>query len=68
MHIPTGKHQEELRESCGRMGARIELPGGVKDTTRRHTESTNLGPLRLTEPEPQIKEHAGFGPRSPTHL
>jgi hypothetical protein len=38
------KHQGELRESGGREGDRIEQAGGVKYTTRRPTESINLGP------------------------
>jgi len=39
----------ELRESCARVGESIEGAGGVKDTTRRPTESTNLGLWGLTE-------------------
>jgi hypothetical protein len=36
---------------------------GVKDTTRRPTESTNLGPWGFTTTEPPSN-----GPRPPTHL
>ena len=38
---------------------RTEQARGVKDTTRRPTESTNLGPWGLTDTEPPTKEHAG---------
>jgi hypothetical protein len=39
---------------------RIELSKQkVKDTTRRPTESINLGPWNLTETEPLTKEQAG---------
>jgi hypothetical protein len=43
------KYQVELKESCGRVGDRIEQIGGVKDSTRRPKESTNINPRRLTE-------------------
>jgi hypothetical protein len=62
MQRPTSKHHVELRESCGRMGDRREQAGGVKDTTRRLTESTNLGLWGLTEPGLPTREHAGAGP------
>ena len=62
MQRPTGKHHVELRESCGRMGDRREQAGGVKDTTRRPTVSTNLGLWGLTEPGLPTREHAGAGP------
>jgi hypothetical protein len=39
----------ELRESCGRVGDRIEGAKSVKDITRTSTKSTNLGPWGLTE-------------------
>jgi hypothetical protein len=69
MQRHTFKHQVELGESCGRVGGRIEQAGErVKDTTRRPTESTNLSPGGLTETEPPTKEHAGDGPRPPTHF
>jgi hypothetical protein len=55
-------------ESWRRVGDRIGQAGGVKDTTRRPTESSNLGPWGLTVTGPPTKEHAGVGPRSPTHL
>jgi hypothetical protein len=41
----------------------IEAARGIKDTTRRPTESTNLGPEGLTETEPPTKEHAWAEPR-----
>jgi hypothetical protein len=34
----------ELRESCGRIGGRIERARGVKHTIRRPIEPTNLEP------------------------
>lgn len=40
----------------------------VKNTTRKPTGSTNLGPGGLTETEPSTKELAWFGPRPPTHM
>ena len=62
MQRPTAKHQAELKESCGRVGDRIERAGEVKDITRRPTESSNLDPWGLTETEPPTKEHAGADP------
>jgi len=50
------------------VGGRIEGAGGVKDITRKSTESNNLGPWELTEVEPPIKEHAEAGPKPPTHM
>ena len=43
---------------------RIEQAEGVKNTTKRYTESTNLGLWGHTETEPPTKEHAGAGPSS----
>jgi hypothetical protein len=40
----------------------------VKDTTRRPTESTNLGPYWLTETEIATKEHVVARLKLPTHL
>ena len=40
------------------MEGRIERAEGVKDTTRRPTESTNLDPYVFTETEPPTKEYA----------
>jgi hypothetical protein len=65
MQRPRVKHQAELGESCERVGDRTEGTGGVKNTTRRCTESTNLCPWQLTETEPPTKKHAGDGPRFP---
>ena len=56
------------RGSRGRESGRIEGVRGVKDTLRRPTEPTNLGPWGLTEIEPLIKEQSGTGPRSPAHI
>ena len=55
-------------ESCGKMGGRIQLAGGIKDMKRRCTESSNLGPWLLTETEPPTKEHVSAGSRPLTHL
>lgn len=41
MQRPTVRHKAELRESCGRVGRRIEGAGGLKDNTRS-TGTTNL--------------------------
>jgi hypothetical protein len=63
--------QSNIRQklvSLRRVGNRIERAGGVKDTTRRPTESTKLGPWVLTEAESPSKEYAGARPRPPTHL
>ena len=51
-----------------RMGNITEQAKRIKYTTRRHAQSTNLGPWRLTETESPSKEHAGTGPRSYTQL
>jgi hypothetical protein len=64
---PTAKCQTELRESFGRVGDRTERAGGVKDTTRKPTESTKLSPWGLTETEPPTREHTGAAPRLPTY-
>jgi hypothetical protein len=45
MQRPTAKHQAEVKKPCERVWDRIEQARRVKDTTRRPTESTNLGPL-----------------------
>jgi hypothetical protein len=44
--------QVVLMECCGTEGDRIEQAREVKDTTRRHIISANLGSLWLTETEP----------------
>jgi hypothetical protein len=62
MQRPTARHQIGLNGSCERVGNRIE---GVKDNTRRPTESTNLGPWDLKETEPLTKEHAWAGLSTP---
>ena len=51
-----------------RSGRRIDGTRGVKDTTRRPTESTNLGTQGLTETEPPTKEHAGAGASPSPHV
>lgn len=52
----SGRGWEVLWKSRGQ---RIERAGGGEDTTKRLTESTNLGPWGLTENETPTKEHAG---------
>ena len=58
MDRPTGTHQAEPMESCGSWGLEV---GNLEDTTRRHTELTNLGLPDLTETWPHTREHAGAG-------
>ena len=53
-------------ESCRREVEQDEQARGVKDTTRRPTESTSLSLCELTETELPTKEHAGTRP-SPPH-
>ena len=43
-------------------GDRTEQARGVKDTTRRPTESTNLGPWGLTEPGPPTSRSWTYTP------
>ena len=50
------------------VGGRIKGGGGVKDTSRRPTESTNWDPWGLTESEPPTKEYMCAVPRLPTYL
>lgn len=52
MQRPKVTHQVGLWESCGRAEDRNEGARSVKDTKRRTTKSTNLGPWELTETEP----------------
>jgi hypothetical protein len=52
----------------GRVGGRVEGPGGDRDSTGRSTESTNLGPWELSETEPPTKEHTQTGPRPTAHM
>jgi hypothetical protein len=44
---------------------RLREPEG-SNTTRRPTDSTNLGLWELKETEPLVKEHAPSGPKTPT--
>ena len=44
---------------------RIEQAEGVKNTTKRYTESTNLRPCGLSETELSTKEHIKAGPSPP---
>jgi hypothetical protein len=47
----------ELRESCRRGGGKIAGTRGLKDTTRKPRESTNLG---LTETEPTTNRETAW--------
>lgn len=60
--------KKHLRKSCGIVTDEIEQAGGVKDTTKRSTKSTNLEPWGLTQPGPPTSKHAGAGPRYLKHL
>jgi hypothetical protein len=44
--VTHSQNQVKPGETCGRGGDRKLQVGGIKDTTRRHTESTNLGSHR----------------------
>jgi hypothetical protein len=44
MQIPTAKQWMELGHLYGRVGERIESPKGVRNSTGRPTELTNLDP------------------------
>ena len=46
----------KLREPCSRMDGRSKRPKEESDFTVRLTESTNLGPSKLPEPELPTKE------------
>ena len=48
-----------------KMGDRTEQFGGVKDTIRNHTESTNLAQWGIAEPGIPTREHTGAEPRPP---
>lgn len=68
MQRPTAKHQVELKQACGSIRDRSEQVGALKDTRRIPTESTNLDPWGLEEPEVPTKKQTGARPRVPTHL
>jgi hypothetical protein len=58
---PTAKHQEELRDSCGRVrGGKMERARGSLQEDQQ-----SLGPWRLTEAEPATKEHTWARPSAP---
>jgi hypothetical protein len=58
----------ELGESCRRKEEKIQGSIEVKDTTRKPTESTNLGLQGLTETEPPTKEHICDRLKPSTHM
>jgi hypothetical protein len=64
----TYKHQAECWKFFRRVEDRSEQVRVIKDIIRKSTESTNLGPWRLTETILPTKEHARAGPRPPTDL
>jgi hypothetical protein len=57
MQRSTAKHSVKP-ESLVRVGVRVEGAGAVKDTTRKPTKSTDLGPWGLTMNHLPVKEHA----------
>ena len=46
----------------------MESHEGVRNSTGRPTELTNLNPWGLSETEQPIKDHTQTGPRPPTHM
>ena len=66
------KHQAEPGKSCWRVieliEDQVEWARGIKDSTRRPPETTNLGPWGLTEIGPPTKEHAALPSPPPLHL
>lgn len=57
-----------MEEKCGRKSSRIEGAGGVKDATRRRTDSANLRPWELTKTKLLTEEHLGAEPKHSTHM
>jgi hypothetical protein len=47
----------KFRESCGRVGRRIERLEGERYSTRKPTESNKLVPWELQKTGPPTKEH-----------
>ena len=70
MHKISPKYVQFLisRDSYGRIGERIGGPEEDSNSTGRSTESTNHDPWEFLETESPTKDHAGAGPRPPTHL
>jgi hypothetical protein len=62
MQTPTAKHWMKLRDSYGRDGGKIDSLEGVRNSTGRPTESTNLNPYRLSETDPSTKAHTQVVP------
>jgi hypothetical protein len=52
----------KLRDSYGRDGGKIDSLEGVRNSTGRPTESTNLNPYRLSETDPSTKAHTQVVP------
>ena len=64
----TARHQEKLQVPCGRVGDRNDQAREIKNTQRKPTESTNMGPREITETELLTKEQTEAGSKTPTHL
>lgn len=61
MEIDAETHSQTLSRAQGMLQKRRRKDfksQRIKDTTRKPSESTNVGPLELTETEPPTKEHA----------
>jgi hypothetical protein len=63
MQKAIAKHWMNLRDSYGRVGGKIEGPGGDRNSTERPTESTNLEMVEHSETEPPTNENSHSGPR-----
>jgi hypothetical protein len=59
MQRPISKHQVEPEESCERVGDSSKQIKDIKDTIKRPSKSTNLGPWGLTVPGATKREHTG---------
>ena len=67
MQRPTVKHHAKPGSLVEEWGIEVSKLEGSR-TPQEDPESTNQRPWQLTEPEPPTREHAGAGPRPPTHL
>jgi hypothetical protein len=64
----TAKCEPDLRKSFGRGGRVIDGAREIKNTKRKITKPTNLGPYGATENLLPIRELAWNGPRPPTSM
>lgn len=60
--VTHSQNQVKPGETCGRGGDRKLQVGGIKDTTRRTSESTYMNPWGLTETEPKRVQGLELGP------